>query len=265
MPAPAHHHTRGPGISAVPAVHSQMLPWFRPPKPARLTLIYLPYAGGGVNELRGWAEHLPEDVALCPVHLPGREARFREPAARSMMELVRPLGTALSDLSGPYVIFGHSMGSWIGYELVRELRRIGGRLPEQLLVSARRAPGVADPWSGMHQLDDDALIDTIQARYGAIPPQVAAERGLLQLFLPTLRADLQLLETWDYQPEAPLPIPIYAFHGREDPGVPPEQMATWAGHTRRRFRQIGLAGGHFYFRGPNLEFFRELSMVLEET
>jgi medium-chain acyl-[acyl-carrier-protein] hydrolase len=181
-----------------------------------------------------------------------------------MEELAAPLAEALAQIPGPFVILGHSMGSWLGFDVVRRLRKAGQRLPEMLIVSARRAPGIPDRWPPMHALPESELVDTIQARYGGIPPQVAAERGFLSLFLPTLRADLQVLETWDYQPETPLSLPITACYGQEDSVVSPEEVLTWGAMTRGRFRHRGFPGGHFFFRGPNREFLQELSMLLEE-
>ncbi|MDT3427546.1 surfactin synthase thioesterase subunit [Paenibacillus forsythiae] len=41
---------------------------------------------------------------------------------------------------GGYALFGHSMGSWLAYEVYYAIRRAGGRLPLNLFVSGRHAP-----------------------------------------------------------------------------------------------------------------------------
>jgi len=70
--------------------------WLRPVDPhSRLRLLCLPWAGGGANEFRAWPAHLPPGVQVCPLLLPGRESRFREPPIRRMDALVDELVAAL--------------------------------------------------------------------------------------------------------------------------------------------------------------------------
>src|SRR6202035_2395188 len=90
---------------------------------------------------RGWAAALPGDVEVCPVQLPGRESRLREPPFVSAERLVLALADALHPhLALPFAFFGHSMGAMLSFELARELRRRGRPLPVHLFVSGRRAP-----------------------------------------------------------------------------------------------------------------------------
>src|ERR1700724_3772837 len=62
---------------------------------ARLRLFCFPYAGGGASAYRGWAPALPFDVEVCPVQLPGRESRLREPAFNRPEPLIAALAEAL--------------------------------------------------------------------------------------------------------------------------------------------------------------------------
>ncbi|MCA9990040.1 MAG: hypothetical protein KDE29_03455, partial [Anaerolineales bacterium] len=53
--------------------------WFRclQPRPgARLRLICLPHAGGGLSLFHGWRKELLPDIELWAVLLPGRESRL---------------------------------------------------------------------------------------------------------------------------------------------------------------------------------------------
>src|SRR6476469_5354227 len=91
---------------------------------AELQLYCLPHAGGGASMLVPLAALLPEAIQLRAVLLPGREARFREPAHARMTSLVGALADALApDPAERYALFGHSMGALVAYELARELRR----------------------------------------------------------------------------------------------------------------------------------------------
>ena len=115
---------------------------YREVKPhARLRIFCFPYAGGGASIFRGWTALLPADLEVCPVQLPGREGRLREAPFTHMEPMVNALVDALQpyfDL--PFVLFGHSMGAAIAFELTRELRRRGRPQPLHLFAAGRRAP-----------------------------------------------------------------------------------------------------------------------------
>src|SRR6185295_11175567 len=89
---------------------------------ARLRLFCFPYAGGGASAYRGWATALPSDLEVCPVQLPGRESRLREAPFTRPEPLIQTLADVLEPhLDLPFVLFGHSMGGMISFELSREL------------------------------------------------------------------------------------------------------------------------------------------------
>src|SRR3954454_11305125 len=137
-------------------------PWVQRPLPrpgARLRLLLIPHAGGGASAFRGWAEALPPEVEVCPVQLPGRENRMREPAFDRLPPLVEALAGALErwrDL--PYAVLGHSNGALIGFELARHARRTGAPGPVHLFASGRRAPHVPSRQRDVYRLPQDELV-----------------------------------------------------------------------------------------------------------
>jgi medium-chain acyl-[acyl-carrier-protein] hydrolase len=98
--------------------------WITSPRQSgaeRLRLFCLPYAGGGAILYHAWAAALP-NVEVCPIQLPGRESRIREPALTRMSLLTDALTVAMRPyLSRPFAFFGHSMGALISFELARRL------------------------------------------------------------------------------------------------------------------------------------------------
>lgn len=207
----------------------------------------LPHAGGGSAAYRGWAELLP-GVDVCPVVLPGREGRLSEPPHADLPSLVRAMADALGPVleHAPYALFGHSMGSWLAFELAREQRRRGGAVPVHLFLSARRAPDLPDRAGPLRHLDDDAFLQAVQARYGAIPPRMLERPAFLRMFLPALRADFALLETWSFTEEAPLPVPFTCLHGLRDATVGREEVLAWRRHTSAAFDLATVPGDHFF-------------------
>ena len=194
-----------------------------------------------------FASLLPESIQLEPILLPGREIRFRERPYDRMEPLVR----ALADMLVPktarrYAIFGHSMGALVAFELAREMRRRDLPLPEILIVSGRRAPDLHVDEQPLHRLPDDQFIAEIQARYGGIPKVILDEPELMELFLPTLKADFAVFETHRFASEPPLECRLAFYGGDADPQSVPAASDGWAslvtGPTRRRI----FPGGHFY-------------------
>ncbi|MEZ4241062.1 MAG: alpha/beta fold hydrolase [Myxococcota bacterium] len=225
-------------------------PWLRAIDPeAPLRLICLPYAGGGTADFRPWREALRPDVDLCPVVLPGREARLSEPPTTDLVALAEALAAALRPVVAlaPYVVYGHSMGGWLGFELVRALRRLGAPLPRHLVVGARRAPDRPGHLPSLSHLPDDAFVDEMQRRYNAVPQQLRDNPDLLALFLPALRGDMVALDRYRCAPEPPLATPITALYGTSDALEDPADVRAWREHTAR-FAVHPIAGGHFFLR-----------------
>jgi len=217
---------------------------------AELRLLCLPYAGGGTADFRSWSAELPATVDVCPVSLPGREQRLGERAFDKMEPLVQALVEDLAPVlrAAPWALYGHSMGAWIGFELVRAARRHRLPLPVLLLCASRRAPHLASRLPLLSGLPESAFTDAVQERYGAIPDAIRNNPEILRLFLPTMRADFTLLDRYRYRDEPPLAVPIVAFRGKDDPVEPEPDLRAWSEHTSASFELRTVPGGHFFLR-----------------
>ncbi len=228
----------------------------------RLRVFCIPYAGGSSTVFRSWSEAFGLDVESAFIQLPGRGSRFRETPLTRIHAAVEMLSSAIEPfLDCPYVIFGHSLGALIGFELGRELRRHGQPDPQHLIVCARAAPQIPNQLSMVHHLSDELLVKEVQRRYGGIPQAILADAEMLQLFLPMLRADLEMLETYQYAPEPPLNYDITAYGGIQDRAVSNTQLAGWSEHTISHFAQQMLPGNHFFVQNTPT-FLETLSSLL---
>lgn len=214
---------------------------------ARLRLFCFPYAGGGASLFHAWAKMLPDDVEVCPIQLPGRENRLKDPLFTQWPELLQHLQIVLQPmLNKPFAFFGHSMGALISFELARLLS------PQyhitHLFVSGCPAPQLRYFKSPIHQLPDAEFIEALQQRYQNIPQAVLQEKEMMALFLHTLRADLTLVETYNYVAREPLDCPISAFGGLQDKTTSRDQIAAWSEQTSNTFTQHMLLGDHFFLK-----------------
>lgn len=240
-----------PGVLP-PRGSNPALPFLRPSLAARLRLFCLPFAGGSASAYHAWVFGMPETVELCAVQLPGRETRFAEPLIERMDTIVDRLATELAEeIDRPYVIYGHSMGARIGFELGRAFRRLGSREPAHLFVGACEAPSRARaPRQGLmrHQVSNEMLIAQL-AELGGIARADLENPELMELLLPLYRADFTLNELYLYADEPPLDCPITAFGGYDDTEVSLDALDDWRRETRACFELCPVEGDHFFLRG----------------
>lgn len=222
--------------------------WLRrlsPGEPARFRLICLHCAGSGPGMFRELPDHLPADVSVEAVLLPGRENRIAERPYDRMGPLVEDLADALGPrLDLPYAFFGYSMGAQVSYNLTHTLRDRGLPLPRGLFVAASPGPYLQREVPAWNE-SDDRLVAYLRD-LGGTAQNVLDDPDLLDLLLPTLRADLTVVATWPYRARPALPMAVRAFSGAEDGPASPERMGAWRMETHGPFRQSVLPGGHFF-------------------
>lgn len=215
---------------------------------ARLRLFCFPYAGGGASEFRSWSDGLGDAVEVYPVQLPGREGRLSEAAFDELSPLLDAVIETFSEhWRKPFVLFGHSMGALVAFELARELRRRAGSAPSHLFVSGRSAPRYRDPARSIHSLPEADFIERLRELNGT-PEEVLENAEMRKLFFPTLRADFALCERYRFREEAPLECPITVFGGSRDEERPPEALQEWRKETRGSFALHMFPGDHFFIR-----------------
>jgi surfactin synthase thioesterase subunit len=226
-------------------------------------MVCLPPAGSSAAFYQPWADQLPPYVELAAVELPGHGSRYAEPFAASFDEVRDGVTAALDGLPDrPTAVYGHSMGSVPALETARALARRGGRPPVALLVSSRDAPSVAAP--ERDDLPDEELVELL-LRLGGMDGRALADRQLMDVVLPVLRADLTLLARYRYVPGPPLNCPVRAYAGTGDAATTPIGLAAWRRENPRDFRLHRVPGGHFFFRGRERPYLARLAADLTRT
>jgi surfactin synthase thioesterase subunit len=229
-----------------------------------LRLICFPHAGASAPIFRSWTEMLGEGIDVWGVQLPGRGVRLREPPLRAMVELVRGLATAVSQQGdAPFAFFGHSMGGLLAFEVTRELRRRGVPAPRLLFVSGIGAPHIPTDRPRIHDLPKDDLLRRLRGLDGT-PRELIDHPELMDAWLPTFRADLEVVETYVYRDEPAVEVPIRAFGGRHDIFVSRNELARWREQTTSGFTLRMLSGGHFFVETARTPLLRAVGRELGE-
>ncbi len=230
-----------------------------------MRLFCFPYGGGGISAFNTWHKYFPENIEICAVQLPGRETRFKDPLFKRLLPLVKELVHIVRSYSDkPFAFFGHSMGLWISFELARQLRRESLPAPTHLFLSGSRAPHIpsTDPNPLHHSMPDKEFIDKLK-ELGGLPDELLQEPELIQLYLPILKADIEMLDSYVHIKEDPLEIPISAFGGLTDPKVSKDDIVGWGEYTHQNFSYHMLPGGHFFLHENRDELLLTISKILQ--
>lgn len=238
------------------SVNSNLL-WFehlsRSQRPS-LRLFCFPHAGGTSETYRSWQRWFPEQIDLCLVHLPGRNKRLREQAFTQAAPLVKAIADRIPpEIDGPYALYGHSMGATIAFELARELFHRHCAPPQHLFVSGRRAPQCPKTEPATFNLPHDEFIAELR-RLNGTPREVLENPELLELFMGLLRADFELVDTYQYLSAEQLSYPITVYGGLNDKEVSAENCNAWKEQTSAGCTVRMVSGDHFFIRNPVQDF-----------
>jgi len=218
-----------------------------PAPDAPLRLFCVPHSGGGAATFRRWAGYLAPEIEVVAIRLPGRETMFREPAFHHAEEAVPPLLDAVAPLlDRPFAWLGHSMGAVVAFEACRAVGRVADPgLLRRLVVAARPAPHLAGDAPVLHDAPTEEFLAGLDALNGT-PAELRADERMLRTFLPTLRADFHIVETYAPGPGPLLECPVSAYGGRGDAVATAEQLAGWSDYTSGPCAVEMFPGAHFF-------------------
>ncbi|MBD2136114.1 thioesterase [Anabaena sp. FACHB-1237] len=244
--------------------------WVTSPQPnpdATMRLFCFTYAGGNATTFRTWHHNLPNNIEVCPIEIPGRGRQIKAIPHQK----IAPLLTEITDhiipfLDKPFLIFGYSMGSLISFELCRLLRSQYNLSPLHLLVAARRAPQFPPEKPLISHLPNDQFIVEL-SKFNGTPQVILDNPELMEIFLPVIRADFTLLESYNYTEKAPFDFPITAFGGLQDPEVSHNALQAWEVQTNASFCLKMLPGDHFFINSakkPLLQYISQIILALPD-
>lgn len=233
-----------------------MNPWLQifAAETARARIVCLLRAGGTTADFAQWTGPFG-DIEVCAVQLPGRLRRYSEPAVRTTEPIVQGVVQALQELEYlPLLLFGDCMGAILAFEIARELRRASLPLPISLIVGSYAPPDQKRTSANFHDAPAEVFRNRL-LEVGGLEPEVIDEDELFELLLPSLRADFESFENYEYVPETPLEVDIYGIGGQADPLVSFSELEGWRRHTCRHFEARPFTGDHFFPRdNPSAQF-----------
>jgi medium-chain acyl-[acyl-carrier-protein] hydrolase len=214
----------------------------------KIKLYTIPYSGSSATLYLKWKPLLHSDIELIPLEFPGRGKRFGASLCGSMPELIEDLYQCLEGQLDdcPYAIYGHSLGGLAAYELSLLLMEKGHRLPAHLFLSACNPPHEKYGRAQLHLLPDGPFLEEI-IKLGGTPREAQESAELMKLFVPIIKADYKIYETYVGRDEpVRLPVDFTVLQGKSDPLMSPQKGQEWNRYSGRQFNQKVLDGGHFF-------------------
>lgn len=237
----------------------------RPAASPRVRLLCFPHAGGAAYAFQAWPGYLPPDVEVCALQLPGRGLRLPETPPTGIDQVIGPLWEAFQALPHtPVAFFGHSLGALVAFEFARQLRSRNVPLLH-LFVSGASAPQLPDREPPIHHLSDRNFISAVRQRYGALPEEILRDNKMMAIFLPALRADFTIAETYRNVGGPVLECPITAFGGDQDGSVTLLELAAWREQTCRPFSLSVFPGDHFFVDSAREPVLKRVATDLERS
>jgi len=249
-------------------VASGTSPWlvvYRKNPKAVLRLFCFHYGGGSASAFRSWVDFLPTNIELVAVQLPGREGRFREAFVTKFNDLIDTLAVVMEPyLDKPYVVFGHSLGSIKSFEWIRELKRRGLKQPLLYIPSGMSAPQYRQDEPPISCLPEKEFIEELLKDYGSTLRTSLDKEELREVFLPQLRADFGLLESYQYRQGTKLDCPILAFAGEDELDIGDKELQGWSELTNGHFDSKRFLGDHFFIHSSENQVLDVVSQQLNK-
>ena len=178
---------------------------------------------------------------------PGREDRLAEVPFHRMDDLIGGLIQTLLPWMQelPFAFFGHSLGAIVALEASRALARHPLPQPVHVIVSARAAPHLPlrrEPVAGLSR----GGLERWLRRMNGTPDAVLQSREMMDMILPSLRADLDIDDKYRPRAAPPLRCPLTVLGGLGDDEATPEELQAWSTYTTGKFTFRLIEGGHFF-------------------
>ena len=225
----------------------------------RMRLVFFGFAGGTVTALHSLAEAMPEWIEVWGAEYPGRGMRWRETplnCADTLLEDLQPGLCMLDEM--PLLLLGYSMGAHVAYRLALQskLHHLSGLIA----LSARPPMYQFDQWDAT-SLNDNELMARLEA-LGGMPKEVLSSEGILDNFLPVMRADLAVCADFKRFKVQVLPCEVFMLEGKSDRLLIDVQAQRWlevAGGSPQNSKHHAYPGGHFFHKGREAQLAQDIA------
>ena len=220
-----------------------------------MILFFLPHAGGSAKSYSSFKRFLPKELNVVPMELSGRFTRSSEPLLDTIPNCVADLIDKHSELlKDEYALFGHSMGTVLVTEIVKQAKEKGLALPCHIFLSGKNPPDEdIHCFENVETASDEEIISffTANSLSSNIP---VPDEELMQTLNRILCTDVRMAERYKATPEdVKFGCDITVIYGKDDPLMHNVDMSSWNRFTEGKCQIYQFDGDHFYYQNHKEE------------
>jgi surfactin synthase thioesterase subunit len=213
------------------------------------------YTGPG-TELMKWVKDRG-DTEICGIDYPGRDKLIKATKFTDTAQLAEDLMAVLYEKvtdGVPYVVWAHSVGTWVCFEFLQLARKIGVPMPEAAFLNAFPGPHLPfseRPWpqskKGGEPLIKEILLNWDKGHLGGAGKVVFDQPGWDTMWKPMMTADFQLYDEYKFSHTGSpkFSFPIHTCHMADEHYNKKEMLELWKDWTTGEFELTELQGmGH---------------------
>ncbi|XP_033127383.1 phenyloxazoline synthase MbtB-like [Anneissia japonica] len=226
-----------------------------------IQLICFPPIGGGPSVYAWWQYKLSkQNIQLIMAQLPGWEGRHLEKPLQNLNEIALKLTDYLSPqlIPGKFVLFGHSIGGLIAFE-VAHLLKDRGLPPAHIIISSWYAPTLGYPNAGelekapsiLRQMEQNIrnnirLTDDKAMRLSFLDNELLGKPELMRRLIPCFLVSSKICQKYRNTHNTKLQCGMTVLGAKSDHFVPPTLLDAWQLEieTNHPFKKIVVSGGH---------------------
>ncbi|MET1255515.1 thioesterase II family protein [Aliikangiella maris] len=230
----------------------------------KLKLFLVPFAGSAaMSAYSSWQPHLSNfDVKLYDY--PGHGKRMNEPLSANIAETAQDLldfiQSQLTDDNESYIMYAHSMGCLVLFEMFKRLSDSALTPPAQVFLSGRNPPHYQYRDKILHVLEDKEFLQEIK-RIGGTPKEFFNWPELVNLFLPILKNDYRICEQYQFAPASEKLTDLTFFYSDNDYMVTKAKVKEWGDYVKGDFRLLEFEGDHFFI----YEYVEEICKLIRQS
>lgn len=203
------------------------------------------YTGPGTTLFK-WIKECKQ-VEILAVDYPGRDKIMKMPKHTTQDTLCPLLLAVLYNKLNdgiPYVVWGHSVGTWVAFEFLLLARKCGLPMPKAAFLNAFPAPHMPvsmRPWGRSKLMKTDGikkeLMDWDKGHFTGAGKVVYDEPGWTETWEPMMRADFQLYDEYKFKHTGapPFDFPLHCWHMEGEYFNKANMIEMWGPWTTGKF------------------------------
>ncbi len=205
-------------------------------------MIVFPHAGGGTMFYKKFVKSFKK-TELSIIQYPGREDKYDQHMPDSLCKLADELFKEYREwFKNDFVIWGHSMGSTVGYEVAKRCEKELHNSPIAFFSSGAEAPCSESTEKEKAMLESKEAFEEFINVYGGIDDQLKGDKDFCDFFYPIIRGDVKVAYNYKDSEFIKLHCPLRLIEGTDDVC----RIDKWKLYTNYDINIKYHKGGHFF-------------------